>query len=719
MSIRYLMAPIRRIFSVLFLHMMQAEIAEANLGLANSRIPPTWCIERDKVYPLRFYRTDLEVWAASTDLEVARQGPAASMRITGAARAIVREIPVATLQNGAMVNINGNPVQLSGLGMLLRILERRYGATEEETQIHAISELMQFSRQPGETTDMCMARFDIAMHRANNFGGVIFAPQLKAWLLLSHLRIPRSGWMVLLSATNGLLPANDDEYTDFTLYIRRNGHLHDTGYGDAQKTIAQPYFAQKVDTGNQTYFGQSWSGEQYGQSWNPTYAEFSSGGQQNVQDDNISWHSFSTGRSDEDEPIDWTGVDAVAPAYRGEHIYLGYRNHKRMWRKFGGKPRPRFKGVIKDKTKSRNRFGKGAQSGKGGGLARTFWVDDFGHPIPINNPPSYPAVAEPETPVEVYFKGKGKGNPIGKDGKQMLCSICDSNMHFRAKCTKGAGKGGNKGGKVTFWANHEYQYLGPDNPNSSSSQSEQTNPNAASIYFSASNQQERSRIYFADGSEEALTPHRLGVGEADSSEQVLQTVDDHLRKYFHPPVYAWMNACYHTNVRLAKGEAMLVDCGAVGDLSGDKQIFRMAELARQHGHGTAYTPLRSIMNVDGVGKGSTECKQSAVVPVVTADGRLSTYTAPMITDSEIPSLLGLNTMTKQRVLLDLVHDKYIMVGAGGFELKLSPGSTVLDLKRAPTGHIMLPCSHWDKVIPGAKQHAFVAEATGEPPSSQQ
>ena len=706
------MDPFRRIFNILFFYMMQAEIAEANLGLANSRIPPSWCIERDRIYPLRFYRTDLEVWAASTDLDVARQGPAASMRISGAARMIVREIPVATLINGAMVNDNGVPVQLNGLGMLLRILERRYGATEEETQIHAISELMQFTRTPGETTDMCMARFDIAMHRANNFGGVLFAPQLKAWLLLSHLRIPRSGWMVLLSATNGLLPADDDEYTAFTLYIRRNGHLHDTGHGDAQKSIAQPYFTNGAESGNQSYFGQSWNAETSERDWQPAYAELS-GGNYSGNDDNISWHSFSTGHSDEGEPIDWTGTENIPPAYQGEHIYLGYRNHKRMWRKFGGKSRPRFKGVIRDKTKGKGKFGKNHQTGKGG-FNRTFWVDDFGCPIPIQAP-AYPAVFEPEPSTEVYFKGKGKGNPIGKDGKQMLCSICDSNMHFRAKCSKGSGKTGSKGGKGSFWASSEHQYLGPDIPNASSSHSEHSNPNANSTYFTSAEQQERSRIYFSDGSEEALVPHGFGqeVQVVESSGQVLQAVDDHLRKYFHPPTYAWMNACYHTNVRLAVGEAMLVDCGAVGDLSGDKQIHRMAELARQHGHGTSYTPLKSIMNVDGVGKGSTECKQSAVVPVVTADGKLSTYTAPMITDSEVPALLGLNTMTRQRVVLDLVHDKYIMIGAGGFEMKLSPGSTVLDLKRAPTGHLMLPCSHWDKMIPGAKQHAFIAEAAVE------
>ena len=121
--------------------MMQAEVADANLGLANSRIPLTWSLENDRKYPLRYYRHDLEVWAAATDMQADRQGPAASMRITGAARTIVREIPIAQLQNGRVIIVNGAQVQLNGLGALLHVLERRYGATDQETQIHSISEL--------------------------------------------------------------------------------------------------------------------------------------------------------------------------------------------------------------------------------------------------------------------------------------------------------------------------------------------------------------------------------------------------------------------------------------------------------------------------------------------------------------------------------------------------------------------------------------------------
>ncbi len=84
------------------------------------------------------------------------------------------------------------------------------------------------------------------------------------------------------------------------------------------------------------------------------------------------------------------------------------------------------------------------------------------------------------------------------------------------------------------------------------------------------------------------------------------------------------------------------------------------------------------------------------------DGRLATYTAPLVegnngAESLIPSLLGLRSMTKLGVVLDLVHTKFIQLGPGGMQLQLSPGFRVLDVQRARTGHLMLPCSAWNKV----------------------
>ena len=125
-------------------------------------------------------------------------------------------------------------------------------------------------------------------------------------------------------------------------------------------------------------------------------------------------------------------------------------------------------------------------------------------------------------------------------------------------------------------------------------------------------------------------------------------------------------------------------------------MFRMAELAKKHNHGASFEKLDSPLAIDGVGKESSGCTQRGTVPIVLSDGIPAVYKAPMIDNSSVPALLGLNTMTKHRVLLDLAHNQYIMVGQGGFELKLSPGSKVLDLVRAPTGHLMLPASEWSK-----------------------
>lgn len=691
---------------------MQAEVNDANLGLANSRIPPTWCVENDARYPLRYYRHDLEVWSASTDMDVLRQGPAASMRITGSARTVVREMPIALLTGGQQVPDGaGGLVQLNGLGMLLRTLERRYGATDQETQIHTISELMGFSKLSGESTDQLLARFEVILHRADAIGGIALGPQLKAWMILSHLRIPRNSWMTLLSPTMGMLPADLDEFTAFQQYIRRNGHLFDTGHNaDRQKTIMQPYFTND----SSTFFAET--SEQNPQSRNAAFPAFHDWHgvheqQQTQDDDGISWHSYSTGQSDYDEPLDWSDFpNNISEPYIGEEIYLAYTGAKRRWRSFGGKGRHRQKGKGKGRGKS-----KGSSSSKGPhSQVRAFWTDDYGVNHIIDEAP-------------VYFKGKGKGNPIGKDGKQMLCSICDSNQHFRAKCSKGAGKGksgfGKGKGTGAFFASdmHDQWHYDSHATAATQHQTAPAIPTASSslaqprkVYFAVPTAasravEQKSQIFFADGSPsiqltavkhpdyEAIAMN-LAAKEVPSSETPA-TSSQHLHKYYHPPAYAWFNeASYHAMVKLKIGEALLVDTGAVGNLAGANTFQRLVEFATRNGQGTEFTPLDRKMNIDGVGGGDPSvCKRSGKVPIVLGDGQIASYAAPLIEDSDVPCLLGLHTMIGMRVVLDLVHDKWISLGPGGMELKLSPGSSVLDLHRAPTGHIMLPCSDWQKL----------------------
>ena len=185
------------------------EHAEANLALANGKVPPSWCVESDSTYPLRHYCDDLRLWTCATDLAEERRAPAAVLRLTGSARAILREMPTDLLQNGQQYNDGqGNALRRTGIEVLIRTLEARYGALDQETQVFSVSELMMFSRHPSETTDALIARFDTVHFRAQNAAGIGFPPVIRAWVILTHLGIPRTAWSTLLAPTQGLLPVD-------------------------------------------------------------------------------------------------------------------------------------------------------------------------------------------------------------------------------------------------------------------------------------------------------------------------------------------------------------------------------------------------------------------------------------------------------------------------------------------------------------------------------
>ena len=137
------------------------------------------------------------------------------------------------------------------------------------------------------------------------------------------------------------------------------------------------------------------------------------------------------------------------------------------------------------------------------------------------------------------------------------------------------------------------------------------------------------------------------------------------------------NSAYHARVELEHGEAMLVDTGVGGNLSGDTTVKRMEVLATARGRGTEFKQLAKATSADGVGCSASTCTQTAVVPIVLPSSQLASYQAVSIENSDVPALLGLNFLTEKRVLVDTVHDQMILVGHGVFELNLSPGSQVL------------------------------------------
>jgi hypothetical protein len=162
----------------------------------------------------------------------------------------------------------------------------------------------------------------------------------------------------------------------------------------------------------------------------------------------------------------------------------------------------------------------------------------------------------------------------------------------------------------------------------------------------------------------------------------------------------WWIEAYHTQVRLASGqEGLLVDCGAMADLCGDRWAVRTAALAEAAGQGASWSKIPSI-TVEGVGKEPDVIDDLVKMPVCYEDGATGVFEAVVTKDSDLPALLGLTSLTKRAGIVDTGNDRLIYSGPGGVKYTLSPGSKVYQCKRAISGHLLLPCAEWQAANPG-------------------
>jgi hypothetical protein len=189
--------------------------------------------------------------------------------------------------------------------------------------------------------------------------------------------------------------------------------------------------------------------------------------------------------------------------------------------------------------------------------------------------------------------------------------------------------------------------------------------------------------------------------------------------HFHENMYHWwlkhadtaddeeeLFSSFHAHVRLPHTEALLVDTGAIGNLSGSNWIQRVQKICQEHGQGVSLSDIPRPLTFGGVGSGESTCKLKATVPLAFADGRTGVFNSPVVSESELPALLGLQSMDSRRTVLDLVHNIMYEMGPGDFKIVPSPGSRILNMIRAPTGHLMLPISEWKKVTKPGKQLSY-------------
>ena len=419
-------------------HVHQSDAGPPFIGTATLKVPPSWCVERNHVYSLRAWISDLILWASASDLDPVRHGPVAALQVQGTAKELIRELTPQQLQHGDIDPMTGQ--QLTGLMLLVTVLARRYAPLEAENTTKSIAEFLAFRRQPGETIDSLLVRFDILRNRAHARAGFAINLTGLTWLLLQSLGLGAEQWDRLLAPMGGQMPQNDAEFGGLLERIRRLFHLKEgrLQHGAAQGAMGDPgnfhtegFFPTFVPDGphaNAFMCGgpnapDPWSGTNQSACAGIPDPPSASGLQSNAYPchaipneqcptcgNYFQADGYSTDTSSDD------GVESI-PGETEDPVeaYLQYAFARKKWRRISNKYPRRYRKSFKSGFKG----GKGFKSN------------------------SYPAFLPPNS----FAGGKGgksksggsqfkKRNPKDKNGMTLKCNICQSEEHLWRNCPR-------------------------------------------------------------------------------------------------------------------------------------------------------------------------------------------------------------------------------------------------------------------------------------------
>ena len=73
-----------------------------------------------------------------------------------------------------------------------------------------------------------------------------------------------------------------------------------------------------------------------------------------------------------------------------------------------------------------------------------------------------------------------------------------------------------------------------------------------------------------------------------------------------------------------------------------------------------------------------------------------TFQIPVVNNSSLPGLLGLQSMRDRNAILDMKTLQLHLCGPGDYDLlsALPPGTESFQCELAPSGHLVLPCSEY-------------------------
>ena len=136
-------------------------------------------------------------------------------------------------------------------------------------------------------------------------------------------------------------------------------------------------------------------------------------------------------------------------------------------------------------------------------------------------------------------------------------------------------------------------------------------------------------------------------------------------------------------------------------MTGDQWLQDTRRLAIRHGRRPEQYKRERPLDVSGVGNGSHKCTHNCNIPLAIqrSDGTIcrATLNTPAIPNSQVPALLGLDSLRKSRAIIDINTLRLHMCGPGSYKLDdaLPPGTEHIQCVLAPSGRMAVPCGEYD------------------------
>jgi hypothetical protein len=181
-----------------------------------------------------------------------------------------------------------------------------------------------------------------------------------------------------------------------------------------------------------------------------------------------------------------------------------------------------------------------------------------------------------------------------------------------------------------------------------------------------------------------------------------------------------------SRIKLPDGRlSMIVDLGSQVNVVGINTQKEFAEKAKAAGRDTSYVNRSRRMNLNGVGSGSAPCDYEAICPIAVKyldkSPMHDVFRANVAEGcgADLPAIFGSVSMQKKDAVIMLREGKEIIAfpGPGGYKIEWSPGTKLLPMIPAPSGHLVIPCDHFDGSGPTTKdpseQMSFCTDHTNQ------